>query len=204
MERIDSKEKKRISGENFFSFPFFFSCRNLPLSERTRFVNARGQAVVSRENSMNLAKLCFSPRHPADTLTSIQISCAIRTYIPRGRGGGRETRGERRDVVTPSQGGTERGREPWYKFIFVPNFHALTANADCVVFTKSDVTHRCYPDDIFLAFFSLPAIRLSQPLLSRNCELRRLTHDSFPSLKSRSAEGIVEARTFFCLEILSK
>lgn len=47
------------------------------------------------------------------------------------------------------------GEEHWYKFIFVLNFHALTA-MPTLAFSHSDVTHRRYPDDIFflLSFIS--------------------------------------------------
>jgi len=127
---------------------------------------------------MNLAKLCFSSRHPADTFMSIEISCAVRTFLVDAARRARDARGTIRYGNTARGGG--EGKRPRYKFIFVPNFHALTTTPDSVVFTKSDVTHRRYPDDIFLAFFSLPAIHLLQPFLSQlrhSVAILALTHD---------------------------
>jgi len=45
------------------------------------------------------------------------------TYVPLGRCG---MRGGGYDVVTVYERPMRDGEEPWYKFIFVPNFHALT------------------------------------------------------------------------------
>jgi len=57
------------------------------------------------------------------------------------------------------------GGEPWYKFIFVPNFHALTATPiPAFSNSLSDVT-LALSRRFFFALFHLLAIRLLQPFL---------------------------------------
>lgn len=126
------------------------------MSKRNVFLASAPEQREFQRHDLSVHRECVeSNKNLTDTPRTSHATHAVHSSRDVARMGGEHGEG-RYDVVTGGGDGTGGRRRARYKFIFVPNFHALTAHTG--PFTKSDVTHRpAYPADIFLTFFRPPA-----------------------------------------------